>query len=117
MTASATMKINARLEGGRGQEPTHFVYEGVAGMSQEQQDRYAAIVGNGLAKVTVGSDFSEKDYGNGGGVMVSVTLTCDQSEAMTNSAIVLAHEISSRYAWHYRVLLKQQLVQAGVLKP
>lgn len=97
--------------------PEHYVYEGQVIMSQEQQDRYKAIIGDGLAKVTVGADFSEKDYGNGGGVMVSVALTCDQSEAATRTAIALANEIASNYAWHYRCQLKQQLVQAGVLKP
>jgi hypothetical protein len=114
---SATMKIETRTSGGQGHEPTHRVYEGTVDMSQEQQDKYKTIIGDGLAKITVGSDFSEKDYGNGGGVMVSVTLTCDQSDEKINAAIALANELSSRYAWHYRNMLRQQLVQAGILKP
>lgn len=95
----------------------HYVYEGEAIMSQGQQDRFKALLGDGLSKVTVGCDFAEKDYGNGGGVVVSVTLTCDQSEQAVRSAIGLAQEISYQYAWYYRDMLRQQLVQAGVLKP
>lgn len=85
-------------------------------MSQEQQDRFQALVGNGLAKVTVGRDLGEKDFGNGGGVVVSVTLTCDQSERAVSSAVALAHEIANNYAWHYQGQLKQQLINAGILK-
>lgn len=85
-------------------------------MSQEQQDRFQALVGNGLAKVTVGRDLGEKDFGNGGGVIVSVTLTCDQNEKSVGSAIALAHEIANNHAWYYQQQLKQQLIAAGILK-
>ena len=85
-------------------------------MSQEQQDRFQARVGNGLAKVTVGRDLGEIDVGNGGGVIVSVTLTCDQNERAVSSAIALAHEIANNSAWHYQQQLKQQLINAGILK-
>lgn len=85
-------------------------------MSQEQKDRYKSLVGDGLAKVTVGRDLGEKDFGNGGGVFVNVTLTCDQSEGMVQHAIALAHEIANNYAWHYQGQLKQQLLNAGILR-
>lgn len=85
-------------------------------MSQEQQDRFQALVGNGYAKVTVGRDLGEKDFGNGGGVIVNVTLTCDQNEKSVHAAIALAHEVANNYAWHYQQQLKQQLINAGILK-
>ena len=84
-------------------------------MSQGQQDRFQALVGNGLAKVTVGRDLGEKDFGNGGGVIVNVTLTCDQNEKTVADAIALAHEITNNYAWHYQGQLKKQLINAGIL--
>jgi hypothetical protein len=94
----------------------HYVYEGEALMTQAQQDRFQQVVGNGLSRVSVSRDFSEKDYGNGGGVSVTVSLTCDQSENGVNPAIVLANEIALGWAWHYHQQLKQQLIQAGILK-
>lgn len=85
-------------------------------MSQVQQDRYKSLVGDGLSKVTVGKDLGEKDFGSGGGVIVSVTLTCDQSEQAVTLAIALAYEVADNHAWHYQQKLKQQLLQSGILK-
>lgn len=99
-----------------GSKPEHHLYEGEVVMSQAQQDRYAAIIGDGLSKVTVGHDLGEKDFGSGGGVIVSVTLTCGQNEQSVNSAIALAHEITNNHAWYYQQKLKQQLLQSGILK-
>lgn len=85
-------------------------------MSQEQQDRFQALAGNGLAKVTVGRELSEKDYGNGGGVIVNVTLTCDQNEQSIRAAAALAHEVAESHVWFYHKQLKKQLITAGILK-
>ena len=95
----------------------HDVYEGEARMSQEQQDAYKQLIGDGMAKVTVSQELSESDYGNGGKVMVAMTLTCDQSQAAVNSAIGWAKHMVDAKAWEHLTLLKQQLVQRGVLKP
>lgn len=86
-------------------------------MSQVQQDRFKALIGDGLAKVTVGRDMGEKDFGNGGGVFVNVTLTCDQDQTVISAAIALAHEVANNNAWYYHQDLKQQLVKAGIIKP
>lgn len=106
------MSISARI---KGSNPLHEVYEGEAKMSQEQQDYYKSLVGDGLSKVTVGRDNGEKDFGSGGGVMVSVTLTCDQSQDKIRGAIDLAYQITDSFTWYYQNLLKQQLIQAGIL--
>jgi hypothetical protein len=108
------MTIHARI---RGRESSHDIYEGEATMSQQQQDQYKDLIGDGLAKVTVGRDLGEKDFGSGGGVIVNVTLTCDQSAAKIGAAIALAHQVADGSAWHYQQQLKQQLLQTGILKP
>lgn len=84
-------------------------------MSQQQADQYKAIIGDGLAKVSVGRDLGEKDFGSGGGVIVNVTLTCDQSEGKLNEALRLAHTLSDQACWYYQQQLKKQLVEAGIL--
>lgn len=106
------MSIHARI---KGPIPMHELYEGEAVMSQDQQDYYKSLVGDGLSKVTVARDNGEKDFGNGGGVMVSVTLTCDQSQDKIRDSITLAHQIADSFTWYYQNQLKQQLVQAGIL--
>lgn len=107
-----TVHVKANNPGG---EPIHDIYEGDAIMSQAQQDRFQALVGNGLAKVTVGRELSEKDYGNGGGVIVNVTITCDQNEHSIRAAAALAHEVADTHAWSYHRHLKKQLIDAGIL--
>ncbi len=94
----------------------HHLYEGDAVMSQEQQDRFKALIGDGLSKVTVSQDLGEKDFGSGGGVIVSVTLTCDQNENSIANAIALAHEVANGHAWYYQHKLKEQLLTSGILK-
>lgn len=111
----AVMTINVHSKNAN-INPEHYLYEGDAIMSQVQQDRYKSLIGDGLAKVSVGRDLGEKDFGSGGGVIVSVTLTCDQSEQSVNAAIALAHEVADNHAWHYQQRLKQQLLQTGILK-
>lgn len=107
------MTVHARVTG---PEPLHEVYEGEAQMSQQQQDAYKALIGDGLAKVTVGRDIGEKDFGSGGGVIVNVSLTCDQSGPVINQAIALAHQIADGAAWHYQGLLKEKLLNKGILR-
>jgi len=55
------------------------------------------LIGEGEAKVTVGLDIANKDYGCGVSAFVSVTLTCDQDEAIIkmagDAAVQMAAEI------------------------
>ena len=86
-------------------------------MTAQQQDLFKEIVGNGLSKVSVGRDLGEKDFGSGGGVMINVTLTCDQSAEKIAMAIDLAYKTADSYCWHYQNQIKQQLIQTGILHP
>ncbi len=51
------------------------------------------LVGDGEAKVTVSADLSNKQYGNGASVMVSVTATVDQSTEVVEEAFGLLRMI------------------------
>ena len=86
-------------------------------MSTQQQDYYKSLLGDEKARVSVGRDLGEKDFGSGGGVIVNVTLTCDQSQEKIQQAIGLAHQIADTAVWHYQRQLKEQLLQTGILKP
>jgi hypothetical protein len=110
------MLIHARVMSSGGLKD-HQVYEGDAVMNQVQQDYYKDIVGDGQARVTVGRDLAEKDYGNGGGVFVNVSLACDQSQAAISQAIQLAYQVADGAVWHYQQQVKQELINRGILKP
>lgn len=107
------MTVHAHV---KGPKPIHEIYEGEAKMSQQQQDAYKNIIGDGLGRVTVGRDLSEKDFGNGGGVFVNITLACDQSQAGFQAAIPMAFQLADQWCWFYQRQLADQLVQEGLLK-
>jgi len=109
------MTIHARVVS-QGGILDHGIYEGEASMNPQQQDLYKNLIGDGLAKVSVGRDLAEKDYGNGGGVLVNVTLTCDQSQAALNQAVQLAYQIADGAVWHYQAQVKQELINRGMLR-
>lgn len=75
------------------------------------------IIGNGLARTTVSYGFGHKSYGNGGEVMVSVTLTHDQS----NDGLYWGHEVAKAFAMSHAernlAELEQKLVQMGLVAP
>jgi len=111
MNGSPTkMTVNVHSKG------EHDVYEGEAKMSQEQQDYYKSLIGDGLSRVSVSRDQTDKDFGNGGGVSVNVTLTCDQSTAVVAAAVQLAFQIADQYTWYYREQVKAQMLQRGIIK-
>jgi len=108
------MVIHART---RGKEELHELYEGEAKMSDQQQvDYLKSILGDEKARVSVSCDLGEKDFGSGGGISVTVTLTCDQNTTVVSSAIVLAQQLANNHAWFYHQQMKQHLLQAGILK-
>ncbi len=100
----------------RAGEAYHGVYEGEATMTPQQQDQYQAILGDQKARVSVGRDLTEKDFGSGGGIMVNVTLTCGQSKPEIEAAIALAQQMADGAAWYYQGQIKSKLLQAGILK-
>ncbi len=83
-------------------------------MSTPQQDYYKSLVGDGLAKVTVSKELSEMSYGNGGKVMVSVSLTCDQSQAGVNGAAGLADQLAVYYLSQHFDQMRGIVSQKGI---
>ena len=57
---------------------------------EELMDQFADLVGNGLARISVGADIAQKDYGNGTGGSVTVTVTCNQDGETMARATALA---------------------------
>lgn len=97
-------------------EVGHDVFEGEVPMSQQQQDSYKQLIGDGKASVTASKELSESDYGNGGKVFVSVTLTVDQSQPYIESAIGWAKQLADQKAWEAHAEMKNQLLQRGIIK-
>lgn len=94
----------------------HDVFEGEVTMTQPQQDSYKQLLGDEKASVTASKELSESDYGNGGKVFVSVSLTIDQSQGALESGIAWAKMLADQKAWEHHAEMKQQLVQRGILK-
>lgn len=55
---------------------------------EEHMDVLQKMVGDGLARVSMGCDMGDKDFGNGFNASVFVTLTCNQD---TNTLIEARH--------------------------
>jgi hypothetical protein len=94
----------------------HLVSEGEAQMTQQQTDAYQGLVGGGQAKITVTKELSEKDFGNGGSCMVSVTLTCDQSYATIHQAVQLADQVATYWVDQHHNQMRQLVSSKGMLK-
>jgi hypothetical protein len=80
-----------------------YTYEG--DMAEQMADQYQQIVGNGLARVSVGVPMGLKDYGNGAESSVHISLTCNQDAQTIHAAVQLA----TAAALHYG---KENLVKA-----
>lgn len=104
-----TMTIVIKLDG----QPDE-IYEGDIEMSQQQAADLKQMIGDGQAKVTASREISSKDYGNGGSVFVSVTLTCDQSQQMIDYAAGMAGYFADKNATEQHGQLQQRLAQLGI---
>lgn len=98
-------------------EESNEILEGEVPMSNEQQDYYKGVIGDGVARVTVGRDMSEMDYGSGGKVFVSVSLACDQSEPGISAAVGLAARLADYFVEQHYLQMKQRCQAIGLLKP
>jgi hypothetical protein len=85
-------------------------------MADLQQVDLKALIGDGHSRVTVSKEISEKDYGRGGSVYVSVTFTCDQSEIVVANTAQWAGYLASKYAFEQHAELKQQLISLGLIQ-
>lgn len=98
-------------------EVDNEVLEGEVPMTQEQQDYYKQVIGDGQGRISVGRDMSEMAFGSGGKVFVSVSLACDQSSAGIMNAIGLAASMADYYIALHHQQMKERCVQMGLLKP
>ncbi len=57
-------------------------------------DTAKKLLGAGDARVSAGVDLALKDFGDGYGVHVSVSLSCDQKDKVLEDAMELAKEIA-----------------------
>lgn len=80
----------------------------------QQADALKQLIGDGQAKVTASKELSHKDYGNGGSVFVSVTLTCDQSQVCIDAAANWASYFAEKNAVEQHSKLTQTLAQLGI---
>ena len=100
------------------QQIENLIFEGEApDMSQETQDALKSLIGDGNAKVTASRQISESDYGTGGHVFVSITLTCDQSKVAVGAAVQWAAFLAEDYAFKQHPELKKRLAEAGITGP
>ena len=60
-------------------------------------DALKEVVGDGLARISIGMDVGHKDYGRGGGCNVMVTLTHDQSAEGIYEASAIAGELAVEF--------------------
>ncbi len=93
------------------------ISEGEAPMSEQQQDQYKGIIGDGQARVAVGRDMSEMDFGSGGKVFISVSLACDQSATGISWAAGLAAQMADYFVEQHYQQMKQRCINLRLLKP
>jgi|APSaa5957512576_1039674.scaffolds.fasta_scaffold41923_2 hypothetical protein len=62
--------------------------------SESQMDVAKKLLGSGEARVSAGVDLAFKDFGDGYGVHVNVSLNCSQTDKGIGETLELAKEIS-----------------------
>jgi len=92
------------------------VYEGEVPMSDQEAAGLKGLLGDMNSKVTVSRELGKMDYGNGGKVFVSVTLTCDQSEEGAASAASWANHLADKYVTEYYQVMETKLAQLGLVQ-
>lgn len=85
----------------------HFSYTGE--VPKELMDAYQQVVGNALARVSVGTDLNIKDFGTGAGAMVNVSLSCNQDQQTIQQALGLCGQMGLWYAQHHRDVAEKEL--------
>ena len=89
------------------------VYEGEVPVADQADLKQ--LLGDGMAKVTASKELAKKDYGAGGSVYVSVTLTCDQSMHAIESTAGWARHLATKYCTEEYANLEAQLHQLGII--
>lgn len=96
-----------------GKQAEVSTYEGP--IPEALMEQYKKVIGDGLAKISIGVDVSLKDYGSGSSSMCTVTLTCGQTEEQIRNAQDLAKNLAMEFAYNnantakevYQALLAQ----------
>ena len=96
-------------------QPGSVIYEGDIPVADLGDVDLKQIIGDGLSKVTASRELSEKSYGNGGSVHLSISITCDQSLPVIDWAVNTAKQLTAKYAQEHHAELKTQLQQLGIL--
>lgn len=85
-------------------------------MSVEQEEYYQTLLGDTNARISVSRDEAEKCFGTGGGIMVTVSLTCGQTEDKIRKTVALAYQIADEAVKFYTPQIKQDLLDRGLLR-
>ncbi len=85
-------------------------------MADHQEWQLDKYIGDGKAEVVVGLDMAEKDFGQGGGVFVSVKLTCHQSDQFVDGAAKAAASIARKHLLEQYNIHKQTLQGYGLVR-
>lgn len=85
-------------------------------MADQQAFQLSKFIGDGKSEVVVGLDMAEKDFGQGGGVFVSVKLTCHQDDQtidyMAKAAANIAQKhLVEQFNIHKQLLQNYRLVR------
>jgi hypothetical protein len=79
-------------------QPTRFFDETIDEEDVElARDELERVLGDKEAKVTTSLNMNDKNFGNGFGAMVSVTLTCGQERRSMDEANALALDLTASY--------------------
>ncbi len=92
------------------------IYEGEVPLADQQTYQLNRFLGDGKSEVVVGLDMAEKDFGQGGGVFVSVKLTCHQDDQtidyMARAAAGIAQKhLTEQFNIHKQLLQNYRLVK------
>ena len=68
-------------------------YNYVEEVPKEIMDAYQQVLGNAQARVSVSTDMADKEFGNGVGSTVIVSLSCNQDQQTLLQAIELAGQM------------------------
>lgn len=85
-------------------------------MADQQQFQIDKGLGNGKSEVVVGRDMAAKDFGQGGGVFVSVKLCCEQNDAIVDYMVRAAGQIAQKHLIEQFTEHQQLLRNYGLIK-
>lgn len=85
-------------------------------MADQYDYQLSKYIGDGKSEVVVGLDMAEKDFGQGGGVFVSVKLTCHQDDQTIDYVAKAAGRIAQKHLLEQFNIHKQLLQNYGLVK-